>query len=282
MRPEKMIEETHKWFKTGLGCIAGKREFAKKRYMFQVVSNSLEIQNAFVNFIEQLQQQKVTACLFICDVPKAISQESVESVVRYLSELFAPLNNSNSEEILNGGAFNFHIKLCCPVCNVEVVYGDFDGVAFCPQSNNINDILYDPLMFAPYPCVNLTSDIYAFSLFTSEVSIKDFKKPVYELSYTDRKRLYNSVKSLWQKMAEITISNYINITDTSKCPVHFSEEKSYWYANHQDPAFAELKKELYKHEMPKIYTDRIFEEWEKYFTDGIVPDFSNTAMAGVK
>ncbi len=137
-------------------------------------------------------------------------------------------------------------------------------------------------MFAPYPCVNLTSDIYALSLFTHDISMKKYKQPAYKLSSHNRKLLYELVKNSWQKMAEITISNYIKITDTRICPVHFSNEKSYWYANHQDPAFAELKKELYQHEMPKIYVYRIFEQWENYFAHGIIPDFSDTVMAGIK
>lgn len=72
----------------------------------------------------------------------------------------------------------------------------------------------------------------------------------------------------WQIMAEKTINNYINITNTKKCPVHLSADKSFWFANHQDPAFAELKKKLYIHRMPKLYVKEIIKQWNAYFNEG--------------
>jgi hypothetical protein len=70
----------------------------------------------------------------------------------------------------------------------------------------------------------------------------------------------------WQKIAVKTLQNYIAITDTSICPTFRAEDHTRWMANHQDPAFAECKKELYSHEMPILYVPKIIDQWNNFFT----------------
>ncbi len=105
MNNQQIIKETQLWFKKGLGCMAGKLEFAKERYMFCVVSDKSDIEVSFSHFINQLQNKKISVCLFICDNQEIISQKSVEPVIRYLSQLFAPINGCKSEDILKWWCF---------------------------------------------------------------------------------------------------------------------------------------------------------------------------------
>ncbi|UWF60389.1 hypothetical protein [Brucella sp. 2716] len=60
----------------------------------------------------------------------------------------------------------------------------------------------------------------------------------------------------------------MTITDLDRCPVSFADEESIWYANHQDPAFAERTKSQFAHHMPKRYTPKIVAAWERYFETG--------------
>lgn len=119
-----------------------------------------------------------------------------ESVIKYLAELFCVLNKSNPNDLVNGSSLNLHFKLRCPITNEIVEFGDFDSIAFCPQANNLDDPLYDPMVSAPYPCVNITSDIFVFSLFTSDMSLQNFGKNVYDLAYDERNQLFHSVEQI--------------------------------------------------------------------------------------
>jgi hypothetical protein len=151
-----------------------------------------------------------------------------------------------------------------------VLFEDFDAVAFCPQSDDLDDELYDPLMSAPIPAVNFNSDVYAFSMFCRDMSVQKFKREVYELTSAERGQLYEWVLQGWQRIAEKTLGNYINMTNVEKCPVYLHDNNRYWFANHQDPAFAESVKALYRHDMPLIYVPKGWSEVAMYFP-GIPP-----------
>lgn len=62
-------------------------------------------------------------------------------------------------------------------------------------------------------------------------------------------------------MALKTIQNFIAMTDTRLCPTYLSADDRYWFANHRDPAFAELQKSVYRHELPCVYGPRVAAEW---------------------
>jgi hypothetical protein len=136
-------------------------------------------------------------------------------------------------------------------------------------------------MVTPMGAVNIASDIYAFSMFTRDYSLQWYKKEVWSLPNVTRKTIFKKVVDNWQLMAEKTINNYIEKTDTSKCPVYLADDNKYWHANHQDPAFAESCKELYRHDMPKVYAPKIVKAWEDYFESGIVPVYSDAATPGL-
>ena len=274
-----IIQEIKDWFSSCLGCVAGRREFNQNRYMISIVRSQADALSGFKKFTECLEVKSIVACLFICP-PENEKSFTVSQEIRRLAALFSPLTDFSAEELATGSALNKKISLTCPVTNTAVLFEDFDAVAFCPQSDNINDELYDPLMSTPISAVNFSSDIYAFSIFTRDISLQKFNREVYALASVERQQLYASVMNSWQKVAEKSIKNFIDMTDTDKCPVYLAGENKYWYANHQDPAFAESVKELYRHDMPVIYVPKIFCEWEQFFTMGRTPNFSETAASG--
>ncbi|PBQ10939.1 hypothetical protein [Pseudomonas syringae] len=281
MDDQKILDEIKDWFISCLGCAAGRREFSKNRYMLAIARTAQEARASFETYVRALEAREAVACLIICPTTSVEQNTySVAQEVRRLSALFSPLSEFSAEELATGHALNKKLYLTCPVTNVKVLFEDFDAVAFCPQSDDLDDELYDPLMSAPIPAVNFNSDVYAFSVFCRDMSLQKFKREVYELASAERGQLYESVLHGWQRIAEKTLGNYINMTDVGKCPVYLHDNNRYWFANHQDPAFAESVKTLYRHDMPLIYVPKIFCEWEQYFATGRVPDFSETATPG--
>ncbi len=279
MTDKELIEKVKAW-SSKCGCVVGRREFSQNRYALYVVKKPEDVVLGFNKFVEDLKAKKVVACLFICP-STTTTQNSAYDEIRRLADLFTDFAGFSSEDLVNGKPLSKAIPVVCPVTNVEVLFPDFDGVAFCPQSGNIDDNLYDPLMATPIPAVNIASDIYAFSIYTRDTSLRQFKREIWELSNSDRVKLFETVVVNWQTMGEKTIKNYIEKTDTSRCPVYLSPENKYWYANHQDPAFAESVKALFRHDMPKVYAPKIVYEWEQYFSTGKIPVFKDTAVAGI-
>ncbi len=281
MNDDALLDEVKSWFINCLGCAAGRREFSKNRYMLAIARTTQDARDIFDDYVRALEARETVACLIICPTTSQEQKSySVAQEVRRLSALFSPLGEFSAEELATGKALNKKLYLTCPVTNAKILFEDFDAVAFCPQSDDIDDELYDPLMAAPIPAVNFNSDVYAFSMFCRDMSLQKFQREVFELSATQRGELYKMVLHGWQSIAQRTLDNYIKMTDVSKCPVYLHDDNQYWFANHQDPAFAESVKELYRHDMPLIYVPKIFCEWEQYFSVGRIPDFSETATAG--
>ncbi|TFY85104.1 hypothetical protein DYL59_26730 [Pseudomonas kairouanensis] len=281
MDDQQILDEVKEWFISCLGCAAGRREFSKNRYMLAVARTTQEVRECFEAYVRALEARTAVACLIICPtVHPEQNSYNVSQEVRRLSALFSPLGEHSAEALATGGALNKKLYLTCPVTGVKVLFEDFDAVAFCPQSEDLDDPLYDPLMAAPIPAVNFNSDVYAFSIFCRDMSLQKFSREVYELTAIERSQLYGAVLQGWQRIAQRTLGNYIQMTNVEKCPVYLHDNNRYWYANHQDPAFAESEKALYRHDMPLIYVPKIFCEWEQYFATGRIPDFSETATPG--
>lgn len=246
-----------------------------------IARTAQEVRDSFDAYVRALESRDAVACLIICPTDdEEPNNRNVAQEVRRLSALFSPLSEFSAEELATGRALNKKLQLTCPVTNVKVLFEDFDAVAFCPQSDDLDDELYDPLMSAPIPAVNFNSDVYAFSMFCRDMSLQKFEREVYQLTSAERARLYEWVLHGWQRIAEKTLGNYIDMTNVEKCPVYLHDNNRYWFANHQDPAFAESAKALYRHDMPLIYVPKIFCEWEQYFATGRLPDFSETATPG--
>jgi len=111
--------------------------------------------------------------------------------------------------------------------------------------------------------------------------MRDYGSPPYLLTGREiHDKIFSKAALLWQRMAETTIRRYEKITDTRLCPVHLTHDLDHWVANHQDPAFAELIKEQYIHDMPNIYTPRLIDAWRDFFDRGVPLDLSELAADG--
>ena len=277
------LDVMKEWFGSGLGCTAGRREFSRNRYLIKIVHTPSEVKLAYEEFKQMLSDRTTVACLFVSPISAEIDAKptTVLEEIRRLADLMSAISPECSpEELINGGNLNKKILLRCPVTDENVLFEDFDAVAFCPQSGDESDPLYDPMMAAPISTVNINSDIYAFSMFTRDMCIQRYSKEVFEISRDQRENLFALTAANWQRLAERTITNYVNMTNVTLCPAYLDEANEYWYANHQDPAFAETRKELYKHEMPVVYTSKIITAWKRYFEHGVVPNYAEVAEPG--
>jgi hypothetical protein len=131
-------------------------------------------------------------------------------------------------------------------------------------------------------CVNFTSDLYGFSVFTRDRANGTYGCEVWEMTdAAERDRLFERSAELWQRLALRTIKNFSSRTDASRlCPIHASGDGRQWYAMHEDAAFGEMLKKLHVHEMPKIYTTRTIREWRSYFEGGPAPRLIGLAPKG--
>jgi hypothetical protein len=279
-----VLEEMTKWLGSGLRCIAGRREFQKGRYLIRVVDDDDDILALFSEFTGRLAAQQSVGCLFVFNEPAYYrgGPASVEDAMMYLSERMAILSDVPATTLLNGGALNKRLTLPCPVTGARTEYDDFDAIAFCPQAEEEADPLYDPLMAAPYLCVNITSDIFAFAMFAKDTSELHAGKAPHEIEdRAEAREILERCADPWQRMAEKTIKNYAAITNTARCPVHLTEDRRNWVAFHKDPAFAETKKERYIHNMPLIYANAVIDAWTSYFDRGESLSLSQVSTAGV-
>lgn len=252
------------WIQDRLPCIAGAREYKNDRYLIQTIGSPEEMRAAFGLFVEALRQRQTVAGLFV--LSEAVSLPRIASghgQMAQLAQMMALLTQTPPEELANGGKMNFSLSLKCPVTGLPTVFDDFDAVAFCAQSADQFDPLYDPMMATPVPCVNINSDIYAFGMFVRDLALKREMQEVCDLPRAQRNRVFDQAISLWQKYAEQTIAGYVSLTDTTQCPMGLVEGNTRWQAPHQDPAFAETLKEPHLHDMPVLYAPRIVEIWQR-------------------
>jgi hypothetical protein len=267
-RPDdKVLRDVREWIRMSLGCVAGRREFVKDRYLIEIACRSTVVE-ILSNFKTELYNYRKIACLLIFNNPEYYMESGASTFdsMSDLSDQMAVLTNQPASELLNGGALNLRILVPCPVTGEEIIFDDFDAIAFCPQANNKADPLYDPLMAAPYTCVNLTSDVFSFAMFVRDNALLIYNKEVFELpKITQVKSLLKHCVYLWHRIAIKTIKNYEKHTDTSLCPIHVTADENRWVAFHKDPAFAETEKSLYSHELPNIYGQRLAERWIAHF-----------------
>ena len=92
--------------------------------------------------------------------------------------------------------------------------------------------------------------------------------------------MFSVATDSWQRMAEQTITNFSRDVNQTLCPTQLASNKESWTANHQDPAFAELDKAQYVHEMPVKYAPRITHIWQRYFEDGTWPNYRSLSPPG--
>lgn len=253
------------WMKYDLKCAAGRREFNRGHYMIAVAEKTT-VSSILDNFKLELALGRKTACLMAFNSCEHYAGRSnVEATFRFLADSVTSISSLPPEVLVDGKALSFSLDLACPVTNKLTKFDDFECIAFCPQSSDMTDPLYDPLMFAPFPAVNIASDVYGFSRFVAESALQYFGRPTFEVN--DHKRLaqfFAHCVERWHRLAVSIIEAFAQNTNVALCPVHLSSDNHHWVAAHKDPAFAEIKKELHIHELPKIYASRIAEAWLEY------------------
>lgn len=283
-----LSEDLRAWFRECLGCVLGRREFFGDRYFTVNVQQLSDVVVGWRHFVAALERHETIACLYVISNPadvlgtsSVISPETgVRSAISALADIMSTLSDEPAATLVDGGALNFVVTLTCPVTSCRVAFFDFDAVAFVPAADNRDDPLYDPLMSAPVPMVNINSDIYAFSMFTRDYCHTRFDCEITQLTSRERRYLFRHVAEAWQRMAERTINNYAAMVDQELCPTHLTADRQAWIANHRDPAFAELEKRPFFHEMPVQYTQRIVAIWQDYFDKGIWPSYKGIAAPG--
>jgi hypothetical protein len=277
-----VLDEINGWFRERLPCVAGRREFNRQRYMIKIAT-AATVPQIFGQFVSAVRRYENTACFFVFNQPEFYpGRSNAHLAFRFLAEQMAQLGVNSAEELADGAALSNTVTLPCPVTGIEIEFDDFECIAFCPQSSDLDDPLYDPLMSAPYPAVNLSSDVFAFSYFVLDACRAKFGKSPSEISNAEiLAPFFNLCVERWQKIAVATIGNFAAITDTSRCPVHLAPDADYWVAAHQDPAFAETVKIPHRHELPTIYARRISDAWLDYFANGRPYSASGQAREGM-
>lgn len=274
----QVVDETKAWMTRQLPCIAGRREVNRGRYMVRAATKA-SVPKIFEEYKSLLQRGEAVACLYIFNDERYYEGRSETSkVFHYLADQMQGISSVPAHDLATGAALTTSIELRCPVTNEMTLYDDFECIAFCPQSGERTDMLYDPLMYAPFAAVNMSSDMYAFSKFVADSAFSAWRKPVYEETDIEKiEKLFSQCVSRWQRVATTTIRNYEALTDTAICPVHVTDDEHHWIAFHKDPAFAEQVKEVHKHELPIGYGTRITNCWLEYFKGN--KDFKATGLA---
>lgn len=275
---KEVIAQLKNWIKTKLGCVIGRSEFMKNRFTFATISNLENLQQVFEAFKNELNSWEATSCIIVVEPNNSeIHRFSGLELADFLQKKY--LNKIGKDVNSYDGSIrcDFTMNVKCPVTEVQVNFPDFDCVAFYPQSIDESDPLYDPSMYAPFVCFNLTSDIYGFCIILRDLITKRFGKTPVEVGDLNKlKPAFDEAIAIYQKMAERTILNYNSVTNADKiCPIHLAHNNSYYIAPHNESAFIETKKHLYLNEMPVIYARRIIKEWQDFFTHSKLPDYSN-------
>lgn len=279
----EVLQEVSLWMDSQLPCVAGRREFKRGKYMIRVASRD-NVTSIFQEFVQALNSEEAVACLFVFNESEfSYGNTSVFDAFVFLAKQMESLSSIPAEQLASGAALTNSLELKCPITGTNTVFDDFECIAFCPQSNDPEDPLYDPLLAMPFPAVNLSSDMYAFSKFVSD----EVKKMTGLLPYEIKdaavlEPLFHRCIARWQRVAVATIDRYETLTNTRRCPVHVTSDQTHWIAAHKDPAFAEAVKEVHKHELPILYGTRIVESWLDYFRTGKAHDAKGLARDGLR
>lgn len=251
-----------KWMTSELACIAGRRELARGRYLIADLAEQ-DMAQVLVQFQQEVRELRKVALL--CLIPRTAANmdphtPSIE-VLRELSCFGAAVSDRRPEELLNSAVLEFPLLLDCPVTGLPTTYSFF-GVAFCPQAANADDALYDLPLSAPFPCINITSDGFAFAMFVRDTALERHGVPPHQLAPAElREALFADCVARWQRFSLHTLSVLAERTQGTRCPVRVSDDGRYWQAAHNDPVFAETVKAPHTHDMPKLYAAELVQRW---------------------
>ncbi len=261
-----ILSEIQSWMGNKLPCVAGGREYKRGRYFIRVATKE-SVLTIFEEYKKALEAKTAVACLFVFNEDKHRHGKSdVAGAFSFLADQMQSISRLPAHELARGAPLTNSLELVCPVTGLLTHFDDFECIAFCPQSNDVDDPLYDPLLAMPYPCVNMSSDVFAFSRFVADGVEQVLGHPAYEeTDLVKLEKLLTFCVSRWQRVATTTINRYEDLTDTSLCPIHVTADDRYWVAGHKDPAFAEIIKETHSHELPILYGTRIVQNWMAHF-----------------
>jgi hypothetical protein len=256
------------WLETGLQCMAGKREFRLGRYHMAFVRTGADYRAALDAFRVAVADHARTGFL-------AIFAENTQcrTVEEELHVLGATMRDAGLTDdplgLIEGRTLSTPIEVTCPVTGKDTLY-EFFSVAFCQNAANPADPLYDPSLSAPFTAINTTSDAFAFARLVHDQALRVFGRPLYEMTH-DRDAVemhFRRCVTAWQNLSATTITNYSRVAVDPARGVHLSEDRRHWYAAHNDPVFAEMKKCPFQHEMPITYAARLTAKWSANLFDG--------------
>lgn len=261
------------WLRNGVGCQAGRAELRRGRYVLARADGPRQLAAVRHDFGVELRGGDAVACLVMLEPENPdLAALTVEKLSRYLEERYFP------EAGTDGGAdHRLHYRLPCPVTGLEVDFGDFEQVAYYPQATDEADAGYDPSRAAPWVCVNVTSNVYGFSMLAADVHRRGSHsgRPIGELAAEQRAALYATALRMFQHLAESTVRDYGEATNAELlCPVHVTEDRRYFVAQHEGSAFVSTSRRAHRAELPVVWAQRVIEQWEGYFERAVVPDMS--------
>lgn len=251
----------HKWLDTGLLCSAGKREFRLDRYHVAPVRSGRDFAQELEYFRGEVLTYQKTGFLAILAADTSACRLA-EDELWLLGQIMRDAGLTRSVAgLINGDTVSVPVQMTCPVTGEETVY-EFFPVAFCQNSANRDDPLYDPSLSAPFTAINTTSDAFAFALMVREQCVKALGRLPSEVEHrAPLEAVMARATEIWQNMSVNTITSYNRAAGCPHRAVQLSEDRKFWLAPHNDPVFAELKKQQHAHEMPRIYASRLCEKW---------------------
>ncbi|HVZ13322.1 MAG TPA: hypothetical protein VG894_02580 [Bauldia sp.] len=264
----KQSDPFETWLESGLQCMAGKREFRLGRYHVARFRNGAEYAAALAAFRHAVAEHQKTGFLAILTSDRHFA--TAEQELRFLGAAMEEAGlTADANALITGDTLSHALSVPCPVTGEDTIY-EFFSVAFCRNAANPSDPLYDPSLSAPFTAVNTTSDAFAFARLVHDQAMRAWGRPVYEMIH-DRdavETLFRRCVTAWQNMSATTITNYSRVAVDPSRGVHLSEDRQRWFAAHNDPVFAELKKCPFQHEMPVTYAARLTAKWSANLFDG--------------
>jgi len=249
------------WARRELQCRAGRREVQLDRYVIAEVNGGEDFRHALDAFLEQARAHHKTGFLALAQ-GVASEATTVREELEHLAKLVhaAGLVSSPSSA-LDGGEIRLALRTECPVTGVESTYSFFP-VCFCRNADRTEDALYDVSLSCPWTAINTTSDAFAFAMLIRDRAHEQFGCEAFEIADPQQCRvLFEHAVTVWQKMSIGTIEAFSRRSAVAQRALALSADRRHWIAAHQDPAFAELIKERFAHEMPVLYARALVSKW---------------------
>lgn len=244
-----ILTSVAQWFRECLGCVPGQREFNVGRYVYGLVRQEEEARRLVEIFRQRASLFLAAGCLLIFpDLDTTGEEGDVRAILTQIGALVAAALGLSVPSVHgHGKSLTANVMLRCPVTGQLVQFDDFDAIAFLPAAGNSSSPLYDPNIEAPFVCVNFTSDLYGFSLFTRDRAHALYGCEVWEIQNLQQLTcLFLAAAQLWQQLALKTIQRFASRTQADKlCPIYASQDQRHWFAMHEDAAFGEMEKHLH-------------------------------------